>query len=96
MTRPNFAITPADAETLDVIVRRILYSQRLAHEAREPLAWYMDLTAAHNACPLDLDRLATAPELDFWHDVYGIARHIDRETGQLGDCFLPRYARLDR
>ncbi len=53
----------------------------------------MDLTACHlNGCALKLDELATAPEFDFAHDVFGIRRHIDRETGKLQDCFVPRYA----
>lgn len=53
----------------------------------------MDLTACHcNGCELDLDRLLLAPDPDFGHDVCGIRRHIDRRTGKLGGCFLPRCA----
>jgi hypothetical protein len=56
----------------------------------------MDLNAAHaNGCPLDFQKLLDFPDFDFFHDVYGIARHIDRETGRIGDCFLPRCARRD-
>ena len=54
----------------------------------------MDLTATHaNGMPIDLDGLATAPEADFGHDVFGIYRHLDRNTGRLMDCFVPRYRR---
>lgn len=53
----------------------------------------MDLTACHcNGCPLDLQRLLEAPLSDFGHDIYGIRRHINRETGQIEGCFLPRFA----
>ena len=53
----------------------------------------MDLTAAHaNGCPLDLDKLALADDFNFAHDVFGIRRHLDRDTGQLLNCFLPRCA----
>ena len=56
----------------------------------------MDLTAVHlNGCPLDLKRLALAPQADLLHDVAGIYRHLDRETGELGGCFLPRFARKE-
>lgn len=56
----------------------------------------MDLEACHcNGCPLDLERLRTFPDLDFAHDVFGIRRHINRTTGQLEDCFLPRCAKLE-
>lgn len=54
----------------------------------------MDLDAAHsNGCPLNFPLLLNAPRMDFAHDVYGIRRHIDRETGKLLDCFVPRCAR---
>lgn len=53
----------------------------------------MDITACHcNGMPLDLEALLHADEFDFAHDVLGIRRHIDRETGKLGGCFVPRYA----
>jgi len=53
----------------------------------------MDITATHaNGCPLKLQELLEAPEFDFVHDVVGIRRHINRQTGQLEDFFLPRYA----
>ena len=54
----------------------------------------MDITACHaNGCPLDLGKLLTAPASDFGHDVFGIRRFIDRSTGQLTQCFLPRCAK---
>lgn len=54
---------------------------------------FMDIEATHcNGCPLDLQALLEFPDLDFSHDVYGIAGHIDRTTGELRDCFVPRCA----
>ena len=53
----------------------------------------MDLTACHsNGCPLDFQRLLDAPDFDFCHDIGGIQRHINRTTGEIEDCFLPRTA----
>ena len=53
----------------------------------------MDLMACHtNGCPLKLDDLLAAPGDSFLHDVCGIAAHIDHDTGELHDCFLPRYS----
>ncbi len=53
----------------------------------------MDIQACHtNGCCLKLVDLLKAVDGDFLHDVCGINRHIDRETGKLKDCFLPRYA----
>ncbi len=53
----------------------------------------MDLSATHcNGMPLDLDRLASADDANFGHDIFGIRRHINRETGELQNCFVPRFA----
>lgn len=53
----------------------------------------MDLLACHCCgCPLDLYGLLTAKLPDFCHDVFGINKYLDRETGELTECFLPRYA----
>lgn len=54
----------------------------------------MDLNATHsNGMPLDLERLEAFPDFDFAHDVFGIANHIDRDTGKLTRCFVPRCAK---
>jgi hypothetical protein len=77
------------------IVRRVL-----AHYPDYPddtLTLMMDLEACHcNGCPLDLRGLLESHNEDLMHDVFGIRRHINRETGQLNDCFLPRYSKERR
>lgn len=56
----------------------------------------MDLCACHaNGNPLRLADLLAADDLNFTHDITGIARHMDRETGQLRDLFSPRFSRRD-
>jgi len=52
----------------------------------------MDLEAAHHVCPLRLADLLAADDGDFGHDVGGIVQHLDRDTGELTDCFCPRFA----
>lgn len=52
----------------------------------------MDITACHlNGTPLRLQELLEAPMADFGHDINGIARFMDRETGELSGYFLPRF-----
>ena len=52
----------------------------------------MDLMATHcNGNPLDLHGLLDANDMDLTHDVGGIRRYLDRRTGKLVDCFVPRY-----
>lgn len=57
----------------------------------------MDIAATHcNGCPLRLADLLTADDFNFAHDVWGIWRHIDRNTGRLLNHFLPRFAQPER
>ena len=56
------------------------------------LSLIMDIEAAHNECNLRLNDLLKADEFDFAHDIVGIQKNIDRDTKQLMNCFLPRYA----
>jgi hypothetical protein len=54
----------------------------------------MDVEATHvGGCPLKLSELYDADDSNFLHDIGGITRHMDRRTGKLGDCFVPRFAR---
>ncbi len=54
----------------------------------------MDITATHlNGCSLRLKDLLNANRFNFVHDIVGISRHINRITGKLENCFLPRFAK---
>lgn len=60
----------------------------------EPLTMEMDLLGTHaNGCPMDFAAMLAAEDFHFLHDVAGIAKHINRRTGKLGDCFMPRFHR---
>jgi len=53
----------------------------------------MDIEACHcNGTPLKLTELLNADNFNFAHDVFGIRTNINRKTGKLENCFLPRYA----
>lgn len=52
----------------------------------------MDHEALSINCPMDLPGMLAASDGNFLHDFTGISRHMDRETGKLKDCFLPRFA----
>jgi hypothetical protein len=54
------------------------------------------LAATHvGGCPLKLSELYDADDSNFLHDIGGIMRHMDRRTGKLGDCFVPRFAKQE-
>ena len=92
----SFDISKDDSAAIDRIIERIdrerpVQSDKLTGEERLDIS--MSLAACHaNGCPLDFARLLEARRFDFYHDVNGILRHIDRSTGQLQNCFLPRFA----
>lgn len=59
----------------------------------------MDLLAADGVngnAPLDWRRLLAADDFNFLHDIRGISAHMNRDTGQLGGHFLPRFTVKDR
>lgn len=95
MSRVSFKVSRADQIEIAAIVDRAMQAGYVGpgSKARDRLSLSMDLTACHaNGCPLRLSDLRGSSPLDFAHDVLGIVRHINRETGKLGDCFSPRYA----
>jgi hypothetical protein len=53
----------------------------------------MDLAAVNSICSLDFEKLLDFHKSDFMHDIYGIRKNINRETGELQNCFLPRCAK---
>lgn len=90
----NFAATPKDRASINRIVARAMGMAAANGFTYERQDASMDLTACHmNGCTLDLAKLEAADDFNFSHDVFGIRRHLDRNTGQLLHCFVPRCAR---
>ncbi len=59
----------------------------------DTMSHHMDISACiANNFPLKLQEWLDAPDGDFLHDFYGITRHINRKTGKIENCFLPRFA----
>jgi riboflavin transporter FmnP len=53
----------------------------------------MDLELVHANFTLDLPSFSEAQGYDFFHDIAGIYRHMNRRSGELEGCFLPRFAK---
>lgn len=77
------------------LVNKIVTRGTLA-VGRERQALEMDISATHVNCPLDLDKLANAPVFDFTHDIVGIINNLNRDTGELENCFVPRCAKPEK
>ena len=86
----SFKISRRDKLALDCVISRTL---TLAPDFASKMELSMDLVATHaNGCRMDFEALAAADDFNLLHDVAGIRRHLDRTTGKLGDCFVPRFA----
>ena len=84
----NWNYTKAEARIIARIAKRAAASLEVEYQDTE-----MDVAAVHcNGCPLDLPKLLEFDDFNFAHDIIGIRRHLDRETGELKNHFLPRCA----
>lgn len=54
---------------------------------------WMDLEAANRDIPIDFERLLHSDLGTFGHDIGGIRRFLNRETGKIEQCFMPKTAR---
>ncbi|WP_368370240.1 DUF6874 family protein [Acetobacter persici] len=93
----KFDATPAEMRIIKRISRRAAVLLRHRGTAQNygviRRSVIMHLNAVHsNGCRIDFERLVKADDFNLLHDVVGIARHIDPETGRLTQCFLPRFA----
>jgi hypothetical protein len=85
---PKFKGTTEEIILISKIVKRANYY------GKEALNLTMDLEAVHsNGTPLDFAKLLASSLEDFAHDIYGIKNNVDRSTGKLLDCFMPRCAK---
>lgn len=93
----SFSVTPEERAVIGEIVKRaqaegLCRGKQAPNHWYEPLSMEMDLCACHaNGTRLDFDRLLGANGFNFTHDIAGIARHMNRTTGQLDDHFSPRF-----
>lgn len=85
----TWKLTKEDYEVISKIVKRA----RELGVNRSVMDLNMDISATHENCPLRLDDMLKADDFNFMHDVYGIIRHLNRQTGELENCFVPRFAK---
>jgi len=83
----SFSVTKEEQTVITKIVKRAVE----LGITNDSMSTVMDLEATHaNGCPLDFEKLLACDDFNFVHDITGINRHIDHETGKLKACFLPR------
>lgn len=85
----DFSVSPVEKMQLERIAK--LATDNL--EGCILLNVLMDLTACHaNGCQLNLHAMLEAPESILFHDLQGITQNINRETGELDNGFVSRFA----
>jgi hypothetical protein len=91
---PDFTASRYESEIINQIANRAV-AVAISHgvKGHDKQSAYMDIEACHcNGMPLDLGKLLAADEFNFAHDIFGIRRHINRKTGEIEGCFVPRCA----
>ena len=90
----KWATNKEDTDLVVKIARRAIAMAEEKNNQYEQITAVMDITdCQNNGAPLKLQELLDADSFNFAHDVFGIRRHIDRHTGHLQNCFLPRYSK---
>lgn len=79
-------------EERDIIVKICERAENLGIEDKDRLTLIMDIENTHDSIGLNLQGLLEADDLNFSHDIVGIQQHINRDTKELEDFFVPRYA----
>jgi uncharacterized protein DUF6874 len=87
----SFNVGRSEADIIRKIAARAVAEAQRNGVQYSMMTATMDITATHaNGNPLKLQELLEADAVTFAHDVFGIRHHIDRDTGQLKNCFVPR------
>lgn len=88
MKQVNFNTTENEDELIIEITKRV----HVLHPGVFcQLNLQMDLTACHcNGNPIDFEKLLSFDDFNFNHDIFGITNCINRRTGKLENCFVPR------
>lgn len=91
--RDLFTATDEERAIIERIAKRaVALYHKYGNTDVDELDIQMDLEACHcNGCPLRLSEMEQADNFNLMHDVTGINVHLNRNTGKLERCFLPRF-----
>jgi hypothetical protein len=94
VSRISFQASTDEIKTVSAIANRAVSLYREHDLVIDVIDVQMDVLATHaNGNPLRLTDLLAADNVNFLHDIGGIRRHLDRNTGKLGGHFSPRFSR---
>ena len=70
--------------------RAVELYKKLGHDLKY-MTVEMDLQVVHHTRPLKLQEMLDSDNGNFGHDIAGINRHLNRDTGEMEDAFTPRF-----
>lgn len=85
-------LTKENAEIAAKIARRAVE----INPEIDQLTIQMDISAASIQNDFDFERLLEFDEFNFMHDVIGINKHLNRDTGEITQGFLPRCGKREK
>jgi len=91
----KFTESEAEVRIIGSIAKKVYLALFMSdpRNTRDTISIMMDLDACHaNGCPLDLQRMLEAGDDQVVTDVLGIVTNLDRDTGRLQNCYVPRFA----
>lgn len=84
-------LSKADTQRVFDIANRAISVAEENNIKLDRVRTFIAVGMAHEKNPLELDSLLKADNLNFIHDLFGILNHIDLNTGEMRDSFLPRF-----
>jgi len=88
-------ITDHEILTIMDITKRLASTMEAAGELNVG-DFITNLSAVHEACPLDLDGLLCSDTHAFLKELAGIAENTDGMTGKLLNNFIPRFSKKEK
>jgi len=88
----NINTSKEDVDLISKIAKRTV--KNIYYALSDPMSIMMDLEVVHSENPLRLREMLEASDDDFFHDIRGIRFNLNKETGKLENCFLPRFSKL--
>lgn len=86
----NFPVV--DNRSKELISKIAKRGNLISPDSRSVSEFSMDIYAVLAHQPMDLESWLKANDFNFAHDIFGIQRHLNRDTWKLEDCFLPRFS----
>lgn len=90
---PSFGVSPSTPEMEEVVHRAVFHYSEFG-VVLDPLRLMLDLSAVKSSIPnICFKALLEFEDDDFAHDIFGVIKNLNRETGHLENNFFPRCLR---